>query len=452
MKRKLLKLAFVGFCFASFSVTGQDTATLNLDLSTALKIAHDNNPTIKIAQMEIKRVDYSRKEAIGGLLPSLNAVGQYTDNVMKQVMFMPESFSALMGGQKYMEMGYKNSYAASLSAQLPLVNFTLWQTIKNKQNDIDLVIEKARSSSIEMTKQVKDAYFTLLLAQSSLKVIEQSYFNALETLKNIENSYKQGVVSEYDYIRAQVNVNNINPTLINARNGVELAFMQLRMVLSLSADQKIEITENLESFDHSLTNLDKIDEDASLEQNSDLRVLDYNIIGLKNQLKLINTQHLPMLSISGSYIYQTQAEDFHFKDYNWVGSASLGLQLTIPLFSGMTKVNQAKQVEMSIKGLEMQREYAKEGLALQIRSAINSMKAAKEQLDANKDAIKQAERGYEIAKVRYQVGSGTILELNDSELSLTQSALNYQQSLYNYLSAQATLEEVMGLNEKNKAE
>ena len=444
MKRKFLKLAFIGLCLVNLNVFAQVPTPLELDLATALRIAHDNNPTIKVAEIEIQRVDYARKEAIGNLLPNLNAVGQYTDNVMKQVMFMPESFAALMEGQKYMEIGYKNSFVGSVNAQIPIINFTIWQNIKNKQNDIDIIIEKSRSSKIEMTKQVKDAYYTVLLSKSSLKVLQQSHTNALETLKNIENSYKQGIVSEYDYIRAQVNVNNLNPMLINAKNGVELSIMQLRMILSLPPEQNIIIKEDLDSFNDNINILTEVNNNSILAQNSDLKLLDYNILGLKNQLKVINTQHLPMLSANGSYIYQTQAENFKFKDYTWIGSASVGLQLTVPLFAGMTKVNQAKQVEMAIKGLEIQREYAKDGLNLQVKAAINSMNAAKEQLAVNKDAIKQAERGYEIAKVRYQVGSGTILELNDSELSLTQSKLNYQQSLFNFLSAQANLEKVMG--------
>lgn len=444
MKRKFLKLAFIGLCLTSFNTFAQVTSPLELDLETALRIAHDNNPTIKVAELEIQRVDYSRKEAIGGLLPNLNAVGQYTDNVMKQVMFMPESFAALMGGQKYMEIGYKNSFVGSISSQLPLVNFSLWQNIKNKQNDIDMIIEKSRASKLEMTKQVKDAYYTVLLSKSSLNVLQQSHTNAIETLKNIENSYKQGVVSEYDYIRAQVNVNNLNPLLINAKNGVELATLNLIMILSISSDQEINITEKLENFNDNINTLSETDNRTVVANNSDLRILDYNIIGLRNQLKMINTQHLPMLSATGSYIYQTQAEDFKFNDYTWIGSASVGLQLTVPIFAGMTKVNQAKQVELSIRSLELQREYAKDGINLQVKSATNTMRAAKEELVVNKDAIKQAERGYEIAKVRYQVGSGTILELNDSELSLTQSKLNYQQSLFNFLSAQANLEKVMG--------
>lgn len=433
--------------FAAVNLFAQNNIDLELDLNTSLKIAMDNNPNIKIAELEIQRVDYSRKEAIGALLPSVNAQGSYTDNVMKQVMFMPESFAALMGGQRFMEMGYKNSYTGAISAQLPLVNFTIWQNLKNKQTEIDLIIEKTRASKIEMRKQVKDAYFTLLLTKSSLNVLEKSYANALETLKSIENSYKQGVVSEYDYIRAQVSVNNLNPTLINARNSLDLAKMQLKMILSLPSNINIIVNEELDTYSNKIHSVNTLDINNALVENTELKQMDLNIISLRNQLKLINTQHLPSLTATGNYIYQTQSEDFKFKDYHWVSSASIGLNLNIPLFAGMTKINQAKQVKISISALEMQKDYLKEGMSLSVQAAVNSMNAAKEQLIANKDAIKQAQRGYEIAKVRYEVGTGTLLELNDSELSMTQSNLNYQQSLYNYLSAQANLEKVMGVIE-----
>lgn len=433
--------------FAAVNLFAQNNKDLELDLNTSLKIAMDNNPNIKIAELEIQRVDYSRKEAIGALLPSVNAQGSYTDNVMKQVMFMPESFAALMGGQRFMEMGYKNSYTGAISAQLPLVNFTIWQNLKNKQTEIDLIIEKTRASKIEMRKQVKDAYFALLLTKSSLNVLEKSYTNALETLKNIENSYKQGVVSEYDYIRAQVSVNNLNPTLINARNSLDLAKMQLKMILSLPSNINIIVNEELDTYSNKIHSVNTLDINNALVENTELKQMDLNIISLRNQLKLINTQHLPSLTATGNYIYQTQSEDFKFKDYHWVSSASIGLNLNIPLFAGMTKINQAKQVKISINALELQKDYLKEGMSLSVQAAVNSMNAAKEQLIANKDAIKQAQRGYEIAKVRYEVGTGTLLELNDSELSMTQSNLNYQQSLYNYLSAQANLEKVMGVIE-----
>lgn len=449
MRKKSFSIIKFAFVFSIFLLTqnayaqeAESSQTLELDLETALMIAHDNNPTIKIAELEIERVDYAKRETLGNLLPSLSASGQYTNNIMKSVMFMPESFSAMMGGQKYMEIGYKNSYTATVSAALPIVNFALWEQIKSKQNEIDIIIEKSRASKIDMTKQVKDAYFAVLLAKNSLNVLERSINNAKETLKTTKTSYEQGMVSEYDYIRAQVQVNNLNPTYISAKNGLDLAILQLKMILSLPTNQEISLKENLEDFSNKVTEINLNENTA--EYNSDLRQLDLNIVSLQNSLRLVNSQHLPSLSAFGQYSYLTQAEDYNFADYNWVGSAAVGLQLNIPIFNGRTVVNKAKQIKISLQELQLQKEYLKEGIDLQIQAAINSMNAAKEQLEANKDAIKQAERGYEIAKVRYQTGAGTILELNDSELSMTQANLTYQQSLYDYLIAQTNLEKVLG--------
>ena len=436
-------LCLLGFSHATFAQQEKDSV-LNLDLATALKIAHDNNPTIKIAELEIQRVDYSKKEALGNLLPSLSASGQYTNNIMKSVMFMPESFSQMMGGQKYMEIGYKNSYTGSISAGLPLVNFSLWEQIKSKQFEIDLILEQARASKIDMTKQVKDAYFAVLLAKNSLKVLERSINNAKETLKSTEAGFEQGVVSEYDLIRAKVQVNNLNPSYIAAKNGLELAVLQLKMILSLPQEQEIVFLENLEDFSDRIVSVTDAESERAVNNNSELRQLDLNIMSLQHNLKMVNSQHLPSLSAFGQYTYQTQAEDFRFSEYNWVGSAAVGLQLSIPIFNGRTVVNKAKQLKISLQELQLQKQYASDGIDLQIQSAINNMKAAQEQLSVNKDAISQAERGYEIAKVRYQTGSGTILELNDSELSMTQANLNYQQSLYDFLTAQTNLEKVLG--------
>ncbi|MBS7313286.1 MAG: TolC family protein [Bacteroidales bacterium] len=436
-------LCLLGFSHATFAQQEKDSV-LNLDLATALKIAHDNNPTIKIAELEIQRVDYSKKEALGNLLPSLSASGQYTNNIMKSVMFMPESFSQMMGGQKYMEIGYKNSYTGSISAGLPLVNFSLWEQIKSKQCEIDLILEQARASKIDMTKQVKDAYFAVLLAKNSLKVLERSINNAKETLKSTEAGFEQGVVSEYDLIRAKVQVNNLNPSYIAAKNGLELAVLQLKMILSLPQEQEIVFLENLEDFSDRIVSVTDAESERAANNNSELRQLDLNIMSLQHNLKMVNSQHLPSLSAFGQYAYQTQAEDFRFSEYNWVGSAAVGLQLSIPIFNGRTVVNKAKQLKISLQELQLQKQYASDGIDLQIQSAINNMKAAQEQLSVNKDAISQAERGYEIAKVRYQTGSGTILELNDSELSMTQANLNYQQSLYDFLTAQTNLEKVLG--------
>ncbi|MBO6117054.1 MAG: TolC family protein [Bacteroidales bacterium] len=449
-RTKIISYLFLSLSVVSaWSLKAQNTAetsggVLRLDLKSALNIAHDNNPTLKIADLEIQRVDYSKKETLGNLLPSVSASGQYTNNIMKSVMFMPASMSAAFGGKSYMEIGYKNSYTGTVSAQMPLVNFSLWESIKSKQTDIDLILEKAHSSDIDMTKQVKDAYYSVLLANASLKVLKQSIDNANETLKFTKTAYEHGVTSEYDYLRAQVQVNNLNPTYIQAKNGVELAMLQLKMLLSLPESQEVEVTETLQDYENNVSLLNEFQSNRSLAENTELRQLDLNIASMQHNLKMVKYQHLPSLAAFGQYSYLTQSEDFKISDYKWVSSALVGVTLSIPIFNGNTIINQQKQVEIGLKELQLQRDYVKDGMNLQIESALKSMNAAKEQLAVNKEAIAQAERGYDIAKVRYNTGSGTILELNDSELALTQSRLNYQQALYDYLSAQANYEKVLG--------
>jgi outer membrane protein len=289
----LIVLSFVLVSGRSFAQTlqpsGVDTTkVLNLDLKTALKIAQDNNPTIKIADLEIQRVDYTKKENLGSLLPTVSATGQYTNNIMKSVMFVPASMAAAFGGQNYMEIGYKNSYTGTVAASMPLINFSLWEQIKSKQTDIDLILEQARSSKINMAKQVKDAYYSVLLAKSSLKVLEQSINNAKEVLRTTKAAYDNGLSSEYDYIRAQVQVNNLNPSYISAKNGVELAILQLKMILSLPANQKVDITD-----------LNDYEKDITLATNTELRQIDLNIQSLQHKLKMTNSQHLPYLSAFG---------------------------------------------------------------------------------------------------------------------------------------------------------
>lgn len=434
----------LAFCGSFSSVAQNNGEVLNIDLKTALSMAEDKNPTIKIAEMEIQRVDYSKKETWGSLLPSVSATGQYTNNVMKSVMFMPASMSTAFGGKSYMEIGYKNSFTGTISASMPLVNFALWEQLKSKQTEMDLILEQARASKIDMRKQVTDAYFSVLLAQASLQVLQQSIDNAKATLQTTKVSYEQGASSEYDYIRAQVQVNNLNPSYLSAKNGVELAKLQLKMLLSIPMDQEIGVKEQLVDYEDNLKLLEKYKSDRLTQYNSTLRQLDLNIQSLQHSLKMTKYQHLPTLSAFGQYAYQTQAEDFKFQDYKWVSSAAVGLTLSIPIFSGNTIVNQTKQVKLSLKELQLQRDYTSEAQDLQVTSALDNMRTANEQLLVNKEAIAQAEKGYEIAKVRYNTGSGTILELNDSELALTQSRLNYQQALYDYLSAEATLEQVLG--------
>ena len=118
----------------------------------------------------------------------------------------------------------------------------------------------------------------------------------------------------------------------------------------------------------------------------------------------------------------------------------------MPLFAGFKKTNQLREVRNQKAQLALQREYAEEGIKLQVQQAINTLLTARETMLANELTVEQAQKAYDISYARYGAGAGTILELNSSQLTLTQAQLNYSQSIYDYLSAQAEYEKVLGTN------
>ena len=129
------------------------------------------------------------------------------------------------------------------------------------------------------------------------------------------------------------------------------------------------------------------------------------------------------------------------------------LSLSVPIFR-MGNFTKIRSTKLQISQLSENINYTEKQLNIQARSYVDNMKANAEQVASNREAIEQAEKGREIASKRYEIGKGTILELNNSEVSLTQAKLTYSQSIYNYLAAKADLDKVLGdeskIQETNK--
>lgn len=419
--------------------------TLRVDISSALEIALSENPTIKIADKELERVDYSKKETLSGFYPTLSASGNYNRNIKKPVIFLPAGspFGTVL------EIGSDNSYAANITASVPLFSVTLFKSIQVSEVDIQLALESARASKLNMISEVKNAFYTLLLANNSYEVMKISVENAQKNLENIRNLYKQGVVAEYDVIRSDVQVRNLSPALIQAENSARLSALMLKVLLGVDENVQIEPIGNLSDYETDYLNY-KQKFDFTTESNTNLKQLELQQLKLSKQYELIRSTRIPTLAAFGNYQFQSQANDFNFSNYEWVRTFSAGLQLQIPIFQGFAKRYQEQQVLVGIDQLKMQYEYLDRNLTLQARNSTTNMMRAAEQIASSKAGIEQAEKGYSIAQTRYNTGSGTLLELNDAEVALTQAKLNYNQAIYDYLKAKVEFETIIGNDKTNK--
>jgi len=411
---------------------------LRLNIEKALEIAMDRNLSVMVADEEIKRVDWLLKENWYTLLPSVNANGQYTNNVLKPVFF-----SDFFPGGK-MEIGSTNSYALTGTMQVPIFSLALLKNIQMTEIEMKSVLESARSTKIDLAAQVKNSFYGILMLEQSLIVLNESYKNAKESADNIKRMYENGLASEYDMIRTDVAVRNITPTITQAENGLELAKMQFRVLLSLDINAPFVLEGEIESFEKEIMAYNG-SASFSLENNTNLKTLGIQEERLNKSIELIRSQRLPSLAGFANYQLQMQSQEFTFNK-QWSNSFSVGLALQIPIFNKMSTVLKEKQSRVVLNQLNYQRELLENNLGLAVRNSLNEMNRAKIQLESDKEAVKQAMKGYEISKVRYNTGAGTVLELNDSEVALTRARLNLNQTIYNYIKARNEYEKILGNN------
>lgn len=420
-----------------------------LSLEKALEIALSDNPTIVVSQLEIERQDWVRKQTIGSLLPNVSVQSQYSYSIVKQEMAKGLSFGA------------DNTINNQASLSLPLYAPTVYETLKMNRTQMEQAVESARSSKINLTNEVKKGYYNILLAEQSLEVLKESEKSIAETVANTEAMYKQGLASEYDLLSAQVQLSNLRPNIVQTENSIKATKMLFRMYLGLPAEVDFVLEGSLDDFADEVAAATVPTDSVDLSANADLRSLEFQAKMLEHQLKLTNASRLPTVAAFSTFIYSGNDNSMNFgeiiggsmggpaapttkKEWWWQNPLSAGVSISIPLFSGGRNINKAHEIRNSLHQLSLQRDYLTQSVNVQVESAFNNILTAKEKMNSNEITVRQASKAYEIAQVRYNAGTGTILELNSSELSLTQAKLNYSQAIYDFLAARADYEKIIG--------
>ena len=440
MKKFSFIFLFVLCCTAWAPLRAQDS--LRVDLETALEIALSESPVIRISDREIERALYARKEAQSGFWPGISASGVYNRTLKKQVMVMD------FGGEELeISVGTDNNWMGGVSLSLPLVAPALWKTVQLSALDIDMAIEKARSSKLSMISAVKQAFYSYLMAKDSYAVLKRNYDNVALNTKTVTDKFEQGMASEFDKLRAEVELKNQRPNLIASETAIELASMQLKALMGLDIEYPVIFEGTLTQFEGEVTQEGMLPARAySLDRNSDLVQLSIQKEQMELALQLTKASFLPTLSLSSNFQYSSMNNNFKFSTYNWFPYSTASLALSIPIFSGFKRQQQVRQSRLNMQSLEDSRINSERNLQLSVKNCLNQMSNAVEELASNKENVTMAEKAYSISRKQFEVGMGTWLDLSASELALTQARLAYHQSIYNYLFNMAELENILGIN------
>jgi outer membrane protein TolC len=321
---------------------------------------------------------------------------------------------------------------------MPLVNASLWESLKLSGMDVEMAVEQARSSKISMIKQVKQAFYAVLLAQKSFEVVSQVYDNAQRNYEKTLQRFNVGKASELERLRSEVTMMNAEPSVSSAENAVLLATWQLKAVMGVDLNTEVEVVGDLN--DYTAQMLAPYVSEDDLSSNSSLLQLDIQDRMLESTIRMQKKQYLPTLAASINFNYSAMGND----SLNWYPSSTAALSLNIPVFDGFQKRFNIKQTKVTRNMLALQREDTERNLRIAIRNYNDQMALCIKNYEAANATVEIAQKSYDISEKMYEVGKATQVELNDSQVSLMQAQLTQAQAVYNFMVTKASLDEIIG--------
>ncbi|MBR5001888.1 MAG: TolC family protein [Bacteroidaceae bacterium] len=460
--------------------TATTDSVLYLDMDKALTIALSESPTIKVADIEVQKKDYSKRETIAGLLPKIDASASYQRSIKKQRMYMSGKafdIGAMMGeylGPIYgalgipfpgsgesgeessssndgFEVGLDNTYSMGFSASLPIIAPQLWKSVEITSIDVQNAMEAARSSRLSLINEVQKAYYNVLLCQDSYNVLRSQYDNAKLNAETYASQYAQGTASEYDVLRSEVAVRNIEPTLLQTENAVKLSKLQLKVLMGIDVDINIVIDDKLENYEQDMYSV-TMNINRSLENNTDLRQLDLQTKMLQKTATLQKFAYIPTLAAQFSYNWISMSDGGMFDNFRFNPYSTLAVALNIPIFSGGSRYYKVKQAEATVAQMGFQRDNLVRALDMQVEAQLDAITKSVKQIDSNKLGVQQAEKAYKIMQKSFEIGSATFVTLNDAELALTRARLAYSQAIYDFLAGVSDVKKLLGTTDLSKYE
>lgn len=434
----LRKFIMVLTMLAPVALSAATADSVMLSRRQCIEIALDSSPTVKVADLEVKKMRYAKKESQGGLYPTIDFSAAYQRAIELQTIRMN------MGGQSQsLKMGSDNTWNLGFNASMPLVAPTLWKAIQISETQILASVEAARSSRLDLINQINQAYYSLLLAIASKDVVQQNYDRAVLNAGIYEKQFAAGTASEYDVLRSSVQVKNIEPELLQADIAVKQCELQLKVLMDFDYEVTIVPNVTLSEMQQEMYGY-ALGQEADFRDNSSLRTLDIQTKLAKQNVDLKKFAWIPTLAASFNISWLSLSNGNAFKNQEFNPYSTVGLALSVPIFSGGSKYYGLKQAQVQVKELALQRENLVNALKMQRDLAIDNINREAKQIATSAEGVRQAEKAYEIMQKSFEIGAATYLDLRDSELANTSAQLAYLQSIYNYLVSTSELDLLLG--------
>jgi len=409
-----------------------------LDLKTSLDMALKNNLLIQEKLAQIKAAKEGVKVARSEFLPKLETSYSYT-----KLKDSPYAIFREMPGKPHIIMGPENNYTWDIQFSQPIfTGFYLSSQYKLSKLGVDIAHLERIEAEQEVIKQVKVAYFQVLLAEKYKEVAEIAVKNLEAHLKDAQALYDAGIIPMNDLLKSKVALANARQDLVRAKNNLQTAISNFNIILRLDVNHPTKIKDilNYQPLKLNLNYALKI----AIKERPELKQIAKQLDQMDAQVKMAKSQYYPQLAMVGKYERIGNHPNVNGNDYQNPDQFYLTLQAKWTFFEwGKTKA-QVKKLNWQKNALEKTLNRIKDQVRLQVKTAYLNLKEAEKNIETARISVKQAKENYRITDLQYKNQVTTSTEVLDAQTLLTQAQNNYYGALYRYNTAIAQLERAIG--------
>jgi len=442
-------------------------------LRQAIGTALENNRDLQRAQLSLMTANEQVREAWGTLLPTIDASVGYQRNLSVQETFVPAIIidpDANPNELIPVRFGADNNWSAWLFVTQPIFDASAFVGVGTAGRFRSLEEESVRGQAQQVASQVRRTYYQALLAREDVRLIEESIARTEQTLRETRGLFNAGLASSYDVLRLEVRLANLRPNLKRAANMAAVAERELSVEMGLDEVTPVSVAGHLHDI-----NL------ASVGANDGANQQLLRLVGLQNALNVSVETMFEMAQTMRSDLRQAQLnyelENARYKyeqttrlprinaffnagiiaaqngDPTFFGggpgfrtdAAVVGVSLEIPLFQGFQRSARVQQRKLGRESARVQLDLLEREAVNQIRTALEALEEARQRADAQRWAVDEATRGFEIVTAQYLAGVSSQLDVTEGEVLLRESEFNYAQAVFDYLIAQADLDAAIGV-------
>ena len=423
------------------------TETLVLTREKTVAIALGQNESFRSALLEKDRIRGQYLEARAGALPRLTFDGSYLRNINPSTNVITMTDSANNSTQFRLAFGTPHTYSFGLTLTQPLyVGGKVGTAIKIARHGFaytDAGIDAARH---DVAIAADRAYLDAIAAVQAEAAYREAENLADSNLVVVQKLYNHGQVSEYDFLRAQVQAANTRPNRIAAANQTRLAMDALKNLLALPLETEVLCDTTIAPVTVPSLSLDTLVGEA-LRNRPELRQAHQMTEIRKDLITIAKGGYKPTIAAFTNVAWQSLVEKFKqtsIQNDAWQRSWSAGLTLSWPIFSGFEVVGKIRQANVDYSQSQLAESQHTRQVRLEVQDALGKVQESAQRVEALGETVTQAQRGVDIARVRFKSGVGTQLELLDAQVALTTARVNKISALHDLALAVASLRRAVG--------